>query len=234
MSNRRSLLLRPQAAVEVLEFLHDNDWDFLVVSHQKSGRTWLRVMLEDLGVCAGYAHFRFDSRDDWNGIPIVFIHRDPRDVVVSYYFHKTRRDRDYSGSLAEFIRDPEFGIEQIARYNAAWLSRGPAAADRFYPITYEDMTVDTSGVLQKLTEFFNLDVTAADIGLAVQRNTFEKMKAREAEDQYNGNYDGTLSPGDGSDPESFKVRRGKVGGYRNYLDDKDLQYCDRVIAEVQG
>ena len=34
-----------------------------------------------------------------------------------------------------------------------------------------------------------------------------------------------LRPGDVRDPESFKVRRGKVGGYREYLSAEDQRSC---------
>jgi hypothetical protein len=39
-----------------------------------------------------------------------------------------------------------------------------------------------------------------------------------------------LHPGDVRDPESFKVRRGKVGGYREYLSFEDQKYAaDELI-----
>jgi hypothetical protein len=39
-----------------------------------------------------------------------------------------------------------------------------------------------------------------------------------------------LRPGDASDPESFKVRRGVVGGYRDYLSPSDLAYIEARMA----
>ena len=41
-----------------------------------------------------------------------------------------------------------------------------------------------------------------------------------------------LRPGDKDDPESYKVRKGTEGGYRNYLDPKDCQYLEKMIAEM--
>jgi hypothetical protein len=40
----------------------------------------------------------------------------------------------------------------------------------------------------------------------------------------------TLNPGDESDPESFKVRRGEVGGYTRYLSADDIRYIEEIIA----
>ena len=34
---------------------------------------------------------------------------------------------------------------------------------------------------------------------------------------------------DPTDPETFKVRKGKVGGYVDYLDAKEIEYLDNKI-----
>ena len=41
-----------------------------------------------------------------------------------------------------------------------------------------------------------------------------------------------LRAGDVHDPESFKVRRGKVGGYREYLSLEDQQYAAAALREL--
>ena len=40
-----------------------------------------------------------------------------------------------------------------------------------------------------------------------------------------------LRPTDGADPNAFKVRRGKVGGYRDYFDPSQVAAIDRLVAE---
>jgi hypothetical protein len=41
-----------------------------------------------------------------------------------------------------------------------------------------------------------------------------------------------LRAGDVRDPESFKVRRGKVGGYAEYLSVEDQQYAAVAIQKL--
>jgi hypothetical protein len=41
-----------------------------------------------------------------------------------------------------------------------------------------------------------------------------------------------LRPGDVRDPESFKVRRGKIGGYREYLSSDDQAYAADAMAKL--
>ena len=40
-----------------------------------------------------------------------------------------------------------------------------------------------------------------------------------------------MRPGTDSDEDSFKVRRGIVGGYTRYMSPDDIQYVNAVIQE---
>jgi hypothetical protein len=40
-----------------------------------------------------------------------------------------------------------------------------------------------------------------------------------------------LSPGDKNNQESYKTRKGKVGGYVEYMDDDDLEYARRIMTQ---
>ena len=69
---------------------------------------------------------------------------------------------------------------------------------------------------------------------AVANNTFEKMREREASGEFL-KYKKTHKKDrprrrDQKDPDTFKFRRGKVGGYVDYLSDEDIAYCDEVLS----
>src|SRR5207249_9665213 len=62
-----------------------------------------------------------------------------------------------------------------------------------------------------------LGETTPDVSIfqaALAFSEFENMKKMEAAGAFDSKI---LRPGDVRDPESFKVRRGKIGGYREYL-----------------
>jgi hypothetical protein len=61
---------------------------------------------------------------------------------------------------------------------------------------------------------------------ALAFSEFENMRKLEAAGAFDSKI---LKPGDVTDPESFKVRRGKVGGYREYLSDEDQRYAEEVM-----
>jgi hypothetical protein len=214
----------------------------VVVSFPKSGRTWLRVMLDELGlpflfthdgsdrVC-GFSEMRICRRPLFYKYPVVFLSRDPRDTVVSGYFEMSRRSYKteilYSRAISDFARDPRYGIEKVILFNKAWLKKG-GGLRRFLPITYEQMTDKPEAVLRTVVNFVGAEVSDDAIARVVSENTFERMHRREANGEY-GRYGTKLTPRDQADPDSYKLRRGKSGGYVDYLSPDDLAYCNAML-----
>jgi hypothetical protein len=64
---------------------------------------------------------------------------------------------------------------------------------------------------------------------ALEFSRFENMQKLEAAGVFDSKI---LHPGDVRDPESFKVRRGKVGGYREYLSAEDLEYAADALLKL--
>jgi len=65
---------------------------------------------------------------------------------------------------------------------------------------------------------------------SVEFSSFDHMKDMERQGSVGRRL---LSPGDVQDPESFKVRRGVVGGHADYLDDDDLGFIERAAAGLR-
>lgn len=213
---------------------------FNVISFPKSGRTWLRLMFDELKLKARYSHDGSGhSKVDFEGLepdskilrgkPIVFLYRDPRDTVVSGYFQTTKRVRSgYEGTISDFIRDPRHGIEKIIRFNMAWLERG-ATEGKFHPITYEALKQDTAGALAGVLQFVGAARDPAVIDTVVDLASFENMQERE---RAGGFEQPRLKPADPNDPDSYKVREGIVGGHRKHLSEEDVAFCDAVLAKA--
>ena len=214
----------------------------IFVSYPKSGRTWLRVIFDELGIVLKYSHDgmglgksrsfnRFDHcrRKSYSTEPVIFMARDPRDTAVSSYFYTSLRHGSYNRSISSFIRDPLHGVEKIILYNLTWLECGPRFP-AFLPITYEEMNEVPFGVVRKTTDFLGANIADSELERAIANNTFEKMHEREATGAYLQSYGGTFSSGHDTEPEMFKVRRGKIGGYSDYLTVGDVAYCDEILS----
>jgi hypothetical protein len=216
----------------------------LLVSFPKSGRTWVRVMLDRLGLHLTYSH---DDSDHSKQVPfpaldhdksryresrVTFLLRDPRDVVVSGYFQAAKRLGLYEGTISDFIRDERHGIEKIVRFNQAWLAARSQPKD-FLLLKYEDFHADAARELQKIVRFLDVGgITEEDLAATVRHAKFENMKRLERSGGFDGTYGDILRPADPDDPESFKTRKGKVGGYSDYLSAEDIAFCDRVLKRL--
>jgi hypothetical protein len=64
---------------------------------------------------------------------------------------------------------------------------------------------------------------------ALEFSRFENMQKLEAAGAFDSKI---LHPGDVRDPESFKVRRGKIGGYREYLSAEDQQFAADAMTKL--
>ena len=64
---------------------------------------------------------------------------------------------------------------------------------------------------------------------AIEFSRFENMQKMEAAGAFDSKI---LRAGDVRDPESFKVRRGKIGGYREYLSAEDQLYAAKAIKKL--
>mgnify|MGYP006278006725 CR=1 FL=1 len=218
--------------------------DIHVVSFPKSGRTWLRVMLDRMNVVLQYDHHGTehesqkhleqlpDVKPDYSHKRVLFLVRDPRDTAVSGYFHAKKREKVFNETLSEFIRDEHHGIKKILTFHSNWYDNQDIPKD-FLPIRYEDMQKDTFGELRKVLDFAGASsIPDKKIRSVIDFGKFDNMQKLEKSGYFNKFYKGALNPKNTSDPDSFKTRKGKVGGFKEYLNKEDLDYCKSVMKDM--
>ncbi len=160
---------------------------------------------------------------------VVLLVRDPRDVVVSMYFERSRRERAYSGTLQEFLKETKGSLDTILAYYNIWAAER-ARPRGFCMVRYEDLQADTAGELKRLLHFAGIEnISEAHIQDAVKFASFESMRAMESSGAAGT---GRLRPGDPKDVESFKTRRGKVGGHVDYLSADETAWVDGKVRET--
>jgi hypothetical protein len=158
---------------------------------------------------------------------VILLVRDPRDTVVSYYFHCHRRRNVYAGDVSDFIRDERFGVDKIVTFLNIWAANR-AVPEGFLLLRYEDMIRDPLGELTRLLMFLGLPLNASLGEAAVEFASFTNMRRME---EGGGAETRVLRKSRSNDPESFKVRKGQVGGYVEYLSPEDVAY---LSEEVEG
>jgi hypothetical protein len=165
---------------------------------------------------------------------IILLVRDPRDCFVSLYLQMTRRDPSADAALkrksvGEVLRDKRFGIRGIVRAMNDWLHEF-SGRKNFTIVRYEALRAAPAEHFRDLLAV--VGETTPDTSIfqeALEFSRFENMQKLEAAGVFDSKI---LHPGDVRDPESFKVRRGKVGGYREYLSAEDLEYAADALMKL--
>jgi Sulfotransferase domain len=167
---------------------------------------------------------------------IILLARDPRDCFVSLYLQLTRRDPNAPVQLkqktvSEMLRDEKFGMCAIIDAMNHWLNEFFERGN-FTLVRYEALRASPAEHFRDLLAVLGEPSPDANIfQTALEFSQFDNMQKLEAAGAFDSNI---LHPGDVRDPESFKVRRGKVGGYREYLSLKDQQYAASALAELDS
>lgn len=200
-----------------------------------------------------YSHDRFEQRtkaDLWGALrgkyfippserrraKIVLLARDPRDTFVSHYVQLTRRTRETPERLkekeiGEILRDPRHGIASMIEIMNRWLAEW-SGKPNFLLVRYEDLQRVPEQTFRELLKFLGDAEPDADaFAHAMEFSRFGNMKKMEAAGAFASKI---LQPTDVADPESFKVRRGKVGGFTDYLSGDDLVYANKAMAKLDS
>src|SRR5205823_14716906 len=195
--------LRPerycQSGIPRLIFSHD------LFEHRTKGDLWDRLRGKYLV-----------PRRELSRAKIILLARDPRDCFVSLYLQITRRDPHAPvelrrKSVSEMLRDRRFGVSAIVNTMNDWIKEF-SGLDDFIVIRYEALRGSPAEYFRDLLAV--LGESSPDMAMfheALEFSRFENMQKLEAAGAFDSKI---LHPGDVRDPESFKVRRGKVGGYR--------------------
>jgi hypothetical protein len=165
---------------------------------------------------------------------IILLARDPRDCFVSLYLQITRRDpgtqeRLKQRTISDILRDEGFGIRSMVQTMNGWIkefSKRPS----FWLLKYEPLRAAPDELFRALLA--RLGEATPEMSIfqdALEFSQFENMQKMEAAGAFESKI---LRAGDIRDPESFKVRRGKIGGYQEYLSVEDRKYAAEAIADL--
>ena len=171
---------------------------------------------------------------------ILMLVRDPRDVAVSQYFQWKYRMRpvkkllnDYPPhgaevSLFDFVMDPAAGLPKVIEFFEIWQRELPRVKASLV-VRYEDMRADPAAVLGRVLAFLGTPGEPEQIAEAVAYASYDNMKRLEQDKVFW--LSGTrLAAGDPANPQSYKVRRAKVGGWRDDFTAEQVAAIDALLA----
>ena len=129
------------------------------------------------------------------------------------------------------LRDERFGIGAMVKTMNDWLHEFRDRSN-FALLRYEMIRSAAVESFHQLLEWLGeTEPETSVLEQAVEFSRFENMQKMEATGAFDSKI---LRPGDASDVESFKVRRGKVGGFEDYLCVEDQQYAAAAMQNLNS
>jgi hypothetical protein len=179
-----------------------------------------------------------DSKIDFADKKLVLLVRDPRDTAVSSYHSLKYRPNPARRGLNLIEADGEdapapfdymrFRANWAIDFMNSWQGELERSEQRLL-VRYEDLRAEPLVQLERVLTFLGAAPTSAELADAVEFASFDNLKQLEQRAAF-GSADRRIVPGEASNPDSFKVRRGKVGGYRDYLSAEQAAELDGLVA----
>jgi hypothetical protein len=127
--------------------------------------------------------------------------------------------------MFSFIMNPVYGMPNIIRFMNVWWPRVSDAPNSLI-IRYEDMRADPALALSKAMRLLGASANPAEIEESVAFATLESMKERERSGFFRSR---VLRPGDKDDEDSYKVRKGEVGGFVQHFTQPQLSEINALL-----
>jgi len=184
--------------------------DVFLVSFPKSGNTWTRFLLANLIYPEQPATFanlhrlipdpEGTTKRDFDRMPrpriikshdcfdpryprVIYVVRDPRDVVLSqYHYHRKLKkiadDSPIETFVTRFLAGETCAHGSWGQHVVTWLATRQEES-RFLLLRYEDMITDTALEMAKIVKFLGITASSEQIAQAVERSSAGRMRKLE-------------------------------------------------------
>ncbi|MBK7379046.1 MAG: sulfotransferase domain-containing protein [Ignavibacteriales bacterium] len=152
---------------------------------------------------------------------IIYIVRDPRDVLVSYYFHQKRNKKKFRLTLDEFILqfDNLMPCSWIEHVNG-WLG---AKHKSLFKISYEDMHVKIRYIMNTINSQFSLNYSKEELEKSIINSDIKKLQT--IEKQFG-------TPEVNGDPNIDFFRKGDIGSFKSDLKPNQINFINLKVKET--
>lgn len=175
--------------------------------------------------------------------PVLFLARHPIDIAVSWFHQFTKRqsrakqelinhfiehpiDRNTIG-FWDFVRHSDIGLPFLIEYQNTW-ERNINALERGLLVKYEELRSEPVPTLLKIVQLMGEDFTEEEVTQAVEWGSFDNLRELESKGTFS---QGGMKLRNASDPSTFKVRRGKVGGYREDFPPEQVEELEQLVRD---
>jgi hypothetical protein len=227
MRHRTVIRIEAQYRKLLLKLFHNKIPLYLLTEYPKSGASWLGQLLSDCipaqfprqqfpGIGKSIFHGHYLNTNS-NGPTIVFW-RDPRDIMVSWYYHcLIQTDKNHPGFVTQHRQALGFDDFDAIQDNLpdfiSFMFTSPISPrftfneffdswfgdDKAIHVTYESLTNDPKGTLSSVLDSLEADYSADAIQAVINKYSFKNQTNRSQGDENKSRY----------------LRKGIVGDWKN-------------------
>jgi hypothetical protein len=163
-----------------------------------------------------------------NESPIVYVHRDGRDVMVSlYHYVRSFRDDYADVSFADFLRMPnELDGETVLSRPAYWAHHVTVwmAQPSLVAVSYHALENDYDNTVKRIADFLGVALNDAILPIGIHPPKAKPSLLRRVKYRLGLKRQQVSS--------AVQPRKGKSGDWRNYFSDEDLAFFMDEAGEV--
>ncbi|KAL7640192.1 UNVERIFIED_CONTAM: hypothetical protein RMT77_009606 [Armadillidium vulgare] len=148
---------------------------------------------------------------------VIYLARDPRDVVVSFYhFSKFSKTKKTTATLDEFVDDFMDNIVISAYWEHVRLGWEKRNNPNFLFLFYEDLKENPNEQIKKIDQFIGTNRSHNQIENVANYTSFNSMK-KKSKDNPPASFDKIYYDDSKKDKENNFFRKGKVGSWKEDL-----------------
>ncbi len=229
------------------------DQDIFIIGFPKSGNTWLNNIVAHLVYGLNYnqskglidcivtdmhaykfykrinnvCYFKSHSLPESKFKKVIYIYRDGRDALLSYYHMNKNLNNDLK--LEDyFSKSSNLYPCKWHEHINAWF-KNPYNADIIY-IKYETLKEDPVSEIKKIANFINCNYTDHIIDYIIEQTSFKSMQQLEKNDVI---WKKSKENQGWKDTKMF-VRKGEIGGYKSEVSQKLIEeFNDYSFKELK-
>ena len=223
--------LPPRRIVKSDEFYHHNRSlpRFLVSNGHYSYERALQDLLADAKPASE------------GGKKVIFLARHPCDVAVSWYLQFTKRTKAFKRELInstlrvpvdrdnitmwDFVMHNELGLPALIDFHNRW-EDNVINKHAGIVVRYEDLRTNPIDVMSRVVHYLGAPFSAAEIRDAVEFGAFDNMRKLEQSGYFKNS---SMKLRDRNDPDTRKVRRAKVGGFRDHFTEEQVETMENMV-----
>jgi len=198
--------------------LHELVQNFPQLLSTHAGSSWEELVKDD-------EEIKVDDLKNYQHGKMIYLYRDPRDVLVSQYYHIQYRSGYKKFSKDHLIDNPNVGLKKIINFMNKWANYSEEHPEKIMALSYDQLKKDTESQLIQIFDFLKYPVNNHHIPEAIKKCSLERMQKAES-----GKSDNPwANTKTANNQNAFQSRKGISGEYKTFFNESEIEHINSIV-----